>query len=483
MAGEDASREDDEVAQVVAEAVAATVGVLPGELASLPSLHVTGAALDLVELSLAGILPHGFTLPEESYGADHGDEAAPALSVALPVPPERADEVQAAGRVVLEDDEGVPIALVTVKESAPATDPGPATGAEGGLVVAGEVTGLRPLSHGPFRRLRLTPAQVRTRPEPPALVLTTARPLIRDDLVSVVEQAGGRPVLVLALVGTGRRPYPDAFGLVRALRSSLGELPDGSLVVPVALPVATGPSSDPGARAAVAQAYADAPAVHVDAAQAADLDWLVEQGAGFPEPALAILRAHRPAADRRGVVILFTGLSGSGKSTVAQGVAEALQESTDRTVTLLDGDVVRRHLSQGLGFSKADRDTNVRRIGFVAAEVARHGGVALCAPIAPYERTRQAVRAMVADAGGEMVLVHVSTPLEVCEARDRKGLYAQARAGLLPEFTGVSDPYEEPADADLRLDTSLVDVPTAVETVLAELRARGLAPTARGEDT
>jgi sulfate adenylyltransferase len=481
LAVDDTSREDDEVAQVVAEAAAATVGVLPGELASLPSVHVTGAALDLVELSLAGIIPHGFTLPEQSYGADHGDEAAPVLSVALPVPAERADEVLASGRAVLEDDEGVPVALVTVKESA--VGDLVQDGGSGDLLVAGEVTGLRPLSHGPFRRLRLTPAEVRALPVPPALVLTTSRPLIRDDLASVVEQANGQPVLLLALVGTGRRPYPDAFGLVRALRASLGELPDGSLVVPVALPVATGPSSDAGARAAVAQAYADALAEHVVSAQPADLDWLVEQSAGFPEPALEILRAHRPSADRRGVVILFTGLSGSGKSTVAQGVAEALQESTDRTVTLLDGDVVRRHLSKGLGFSKADRDTNVRRIGFVAAEVARHGGIALCAPIAPYAITRQAVRAMVTDTGGEFVLVHVSTPLEVCEARDRKGLYAQARAGLLPEFTGVSDPYEEPVDADLRVDTSTVDVPTAVETVLAELRARGLAPTARGEDS
>jgi sulfate adenylyltransferase len=482
VAVDDASREDDEVAQVVAEAVAATVGVLPGELAALPSVHVTGAALDLVELSLAGTLPHGFTLPDESYGADHADEAAPVLSVALPVPADQADEVLAAGRVVLEDDEAVPVALVTVKESAPAAET-PQDGDSVAVLVSGEVTGLRPLSHGPFRRLRLTPAEVRALPDPPAVVLTTARPLIRDDLATIVEQADGRPVLVLALVGTGRRPYPDAFGLVRALRATLTELPDGSLVVPVALPVATGPSSDPGAREAVAQAYADAPSVHVTPAQPADLDWLVEQGAGFPEPALAVLRAHRPPADRRGVVILFTGLSGSGKSTVAHGVAEALQESTDRTVTLLDGDVVRRHLSKGLGFSKADRDTNVRRIGFVAAEVARHGGIALCAPIAPYESTRQAVRAMVTDAGGEFVLVHVSTPLAVCEARDRKGLYAQARAGALPEFTGISDPYEEPADADLRVDTSVVDVPAAVETVLAELRARGLAPSARGEDT
>ena len=253
--------------------------------------------------------------------------------------------------------------------------------------------------------------------------------------------------------------------------------------MPVPLPLTERSApTDKALREAVARTYGAEETLHVPPATQAELDWLVEQGTGFPENALAVLRARRPAPEHRGVVLFFTGLSGSGKSTVAQGVAEALLESTDRTVTLLDGDVVRRHLSKGLGFSRADRDTNVRRIGFVAAEVARHGGVALCAPIAPYDSTRLAVRAMAAEAGGEFLLVHVSTPLEVCEARDRKGLYAQARAGLLPEFTGVSDPYEEPADADLRVDTSAVDVSTAVEMVLAELRARGLAPTARGED-
>jgi len=472
LATDDASREDLEVAQVVAEAVAASVGVLPGELAALPSVHASGAALDLVELVLAGVVAGGYSLPTPST---QDAVALPVLSVALPVPAADADAVVAAGRVVVEDDEGVPIALVTVTATSPDSP--------SGLLVAGEVTGLRPLTHGPFRRLRLTPAQVAALPDQPGLVVTTARPLILDDLSTIAARADGRPVLVLALVGTGRTPYPDAFGLVRALRAGVRGLPDGSLVVPVPLPATTAGASDAGAREAVAQAYADAPTLHTPAATAAELDWLVEQGAGFPEAALAVLRAHRPPADRRGVVLLFTGLSGSGKSTVAHGVAEALQESTDRTVTLLDGDVVRRHLSKGLGFSKEDRDTNVRRIGFVAAEVARHGGVAICAPIAPYDSTRQAVRALVAAAGGELVLVHVSTPLEVCEARDRKGLYAQARAGTLPEFTGISDPYEEPADADLRLDTSSVDVATAVETVLAELRARGLAPTARGEDT
>ncbi len=462
---------DQVVAQVVAEAVALSIGLLPEELATLPSVHVDGAALDLVELVLAGVVPGGFTLP--------GDPAA-VLPVALPVPAATAVSVVETGRAVLEDAEGVPVALLEVSGSAPAD---PDAAADAPVLVAGSVTGLRPLSHGPFRRMRLTPAQVAVLPRPPALAVTTSRPLITDDIALLVERSAGEPVLVLALVGHGRSPYPGSFGLVRALRATLPGLPDGSLVVPVPVPLTErGGPTDLVLREEVAKAYGAGQTLHLPPATQAELDWLVEQGTGFPEAALSVLRAHRPAPDRRGVVLFFTGLSGSGKSTVAQGVAEALLESTDRTVTLLDGDAVRRHLSKGLGFSRADRDTNVRRIGFVAAEVARHGGVALCAPIAPYDSTRAAVRAMAAEAGGEFLLVHVSTPLEVCEARDRKGLYAQARAGLLPEFTGISDPYEEPADAELRVDTSTVDVATAVETVLAELRARGFAPTARGED-
>ena len=165
-----------------------------------------------------------------------------------------------------------------------------------------------------------------------------------------------------------------------------------------------------------------------------------------------------------------------------QAVADALLESTARTLTFLDGDVVRRQLSKGLGFSRADRDLNVRRIGFVAAEAARHGGIAICAPIAPYRRTRAAVRAMVADAGATFLLVHVATPIEVCEARDRKGLYALARAGKIPEFTGVSDPYEEPTDAELRLDTSVQSVDECVDAVLELLKAVGAVPPAGRED-
>jgi sulfate adenylyltransferase len=147
-------------------------------------------------------------------------------------------------------------------------------------------------------------------------------------------------------------------------------------------------------------------------------------------------------------------------------------ERSSRGVTVLDGDVVRRLLSSELTFSRAHRELNVRRIGFVASEVTRHGGVAICAPIAPYAATRAAVREMV-EAYGDFLLVHVSTPLEACELRDRKGLYARARSGALPEFTGISDPYEEPRDADVAVDTSRLTVEEAVAAVLAALEARG----------
>ncbi|MDP9416411.1 MAG: adenylyl-sulfate kinase, partial [Actinomycetota bacterium] len=190
-----------------------------------------------------------------------------------------------------------------------------------------------------------------------------------------------------------------------------------------------------------------------------------------PAVARELRRGLRPGGGR-GVTVLLTGLSGSGKSTLARALHRALLERTDRTITLLDGDVVRRMLSAGLSFSRADRELNVRRIGYVASEITRHGGVALCAPIAPYESTRRQVREMVEQYGG-FLLVHVATPLAVCEARDRKGLYAKARAGLIPGFTGVSDPYEEPADADLRIDTAEVAVGAAVELILDALRERG----------
>ena len=204
---------------------------------------------------------------------------------------------------------------------------------------------------------------------------------------------------------------------------------------------------------------------------------LLDAGAPVPEwftpPAVAReLRRARPPRSARGFVLFLTGLSGSGKSTIARDLRDVLTERGDRRVTLLDGDLVRHLLSAGLTFSREDRDLNIARIGFVAAEIARHGGIAICAPIAPFARARARVREMVSEVG-DFLLIHVATPVEVCEARDRKGLYAKARAGLIGQFTGVSDPYEEPHDADLVIDTSLLTEQEAVAAVLRLLTSGG----------
>jgi sulfate adenylyltransferase len=161
----------------------------------------------------------------------------------------------------------------------------------------------------------------------------------------------------------------------------------------------------------------------------------------------------RARRSRQGFTTFFTGLSAAGKSTTAEVLRAQLSERTVRPITLLDGDVVRKTLWPDLGFSKQDRDTNIRRLGRLAAQITASGGIAICASIAPYHSLRQEVRAIIAPLGG-FVLVHMATPLEVCEQRDRKGLYARARSGLLQEFTGISDPYEPPDDAEIVLDAT-----------------------------
>ncbi|MEV0584224.1 adenylyl-sulfate kinase [Nonomuraea sp. NPDC050310] len=326
--------------------------------------------------------------------------------------------------VTLLDPEGVPLAVLTV--------------------ATGQVRALGPIEHGPFARLRRTPAEVvKELGGRPALAVTMRGPLDSLTEIRATAQELDAAILLLPLVYGEAGP-----AIVRAALKSAKEL--DATVVAVPLAPREDPEIDLELREYVAENYG-----------------ATEHLPG-PEPIVLPGPPHR-----RGLVVFFTGLSGSGKSTIARGLRDALLEEGSRKLTYLDGDVVRQLLSKGLTFSREDRDANIRRIGFVAAEVARHGGLAICAPIAPYAATREEVREQVEAVGADFLLVHVSTPLEECERRDRKGLYAKARAGLIPEFTGVSDPYEEPDDADLVIDTTHVPVESAVARVLGALRSGG----------
>jgi sulfate adenylyltransferase len=350
------------------------------------------------------------------------------ITIALP------DEIHVGDRVTLKDPEGAAVAVLTVEERA-------------GHHAAGPVEPLDAPVYGPFARLRRTPEDVRKDlPDGEILAVTMRGPLdsaALDDVTATAEELDATVLLMPLVFGEGGP------AVVRAALQAAERLP-GSSVVAVPLAPREDVEIDLELREHVARNYG-----------------ATEHYAG-PAPVSIPGPPHR-----RGLVVFFTGLSGSGKSTIARGLRDALLERGGRTVTYLDGDVVRRLLSAGLTFSREDRDGNIRRIGFVAAEVARHGGLAICAPIAPYASTRDEVRAMVEEVGADFLLVHVATPLEECERRDRKGLYAKARAGLIPEFTGISDPYEEPDDADLVIDTTGVSVERSVGAVLAALTSGG----------
>jgi len=390
---------------------------------AVPQHHPTPRELDDLELlTIGGLAP--LTRFNE-----------PGSQVTLQLPPELIE----AGAVELVDPEGLPLAVVH-------------TDTEGGW----EVESLTHTQHGPFRRLYLTPAQVREQYAGRTFVPVT------DALTeSQLGELDGRgPVALLALVGDGTPALP-AVGLLRASLTAAAMLPDA---VVVAVPLANhgDPEADHALGVQVVATYAGGD----------DVVGLATDSA-LPPAVAHVVDFYERRPDEQGLVLFFTGLSGSGKSTLAQALMDRILEQGARTVTSLDGDVVRRNLSAGLTFSKEDRETNIRRIGWVAAEISRHGGVAVCSPIAPFDETRQQVRAMVDSAGGAFFLVHVATPLEECERRDRKGLYAKARRGEIPEFTGISSPYEEPTDADIRVDTTGRSIEDALGDVIAGLREHG----------
>jgi sulfate adenylyltransferase len=510
-----------------------TADRLPAELADWPAWTPDDEQLGELELITSGAFSPltGYLATADLAAVAARGELADGtpwpIPVTLTVPGHAVPED--AGHLVLLDPEGSPLAVLEITER---TDADP-NGAGGALRLAGPVTALRAPEQGPFRALRRRPADVRAElGSGPVLALATRRPLGQRQLGQLrhlADQLRAR-ILLLPLVAGPSDLVAAPEALVRAVRAAARQLPNGTLVVPVPLPPQPAADDDRRARAVVAAAYG---ATHLladprrstgeprDRSGKPDFDFrklgleilvegewaydplaevwrplgLIEAGlergelsddelgelldSGEPLPAwlmpaavAAELRRARPPRSARGVVVFCTGLSGSGKSTLARDLRDALLERGDRTVSLLDGDVVRQLLSAGLTFSREDRDLNIARIGYVAAEIARHGGVAICAPIAPYAAARERVRSMVSEVG-DFVLVHVSTPLEVCEARDRKGLYAKARAGVIGPFTGISDPYEAPGDADVVIDTSQVSRPEAVEAVLRQLSRGG----------
>jgi sulfate adenylyltransferase len=517
-------------------APSAAIGDLPVYALSADQLGDLELLLSGALAPLTGFMTDADVAAVRSSGRLADDTPFP-VPVALDVPAESIPPQLAmatAGRLMLADPEGTPVAVLTITERTPLRTPG-ADGSAGPELVrlSGPVAANRRLEHGPFRRLMLSPAETRERlgDGGPVLGYATCSPLNSRQIGQLRHLAGQlrARLLILPLVGGPAEVVQSPQALIRTVLAATPSLPAGTLVVPVPLGRRADLAGDPQARlrevalwARIAGTYGathlmteDGPPVgdglgrsDTGLAEAAVIptvragDWaydpraevwrplsLIEAGtemedlsgdqlgdlldagseipAWFTPAAVAreLRRVRRPRSER-GLVLFLTGLSGSGKSTIARDLSDVLSERGDRQVSLLDGDLVRQLLSAGLSFSRADRDLNIARIGYVAAEIARHGGIAICAPIAPFAAARTRVRQMVSEVG-DFFLIHVATPVEVCEARDRKGLYAKARAGIITQFTGISDPYEEPADAELVLDTSVM---TRAETVTAVLK-------------
>lgn len=394
-----------------------------------------------------------------------------------------AADAVAARRLVLRDPEGVPLAVLDVLDS----------WHERNHFVGGPVVGLQLPVHPDAVRVRHTPRDVAReisgRGWSPALAFPT-RGLIHRAEHGATQAAIADANAGLVVIALSDPEEDDSKRLMRvrcleAVMPQYGR--ERALVWLVPLPQRANPVADMLLAAVVARNAGCTGLLATERlddnekdsisrfARESSLTFMhrpADADTGtFPEVARALSLGH-PQSHGRGFTVFFTGLSGSGKSTIANLVRVKLLERTGRPVTLLDGDIVRQHLSSELGFSREHRDLNVRRIAFVASEITRHGGIAICAPIAPYDSVRQEARRAIEAVGG-FVLVFVDTPLEVCEARDRKGLYAKARAGLIREFTGISDPYEPPADADLVIRTAEESAHDSADRILAYLEHHG----------
>jgi sulfate adenylyltransferase len=423
--------------------------------------------------------------------------------ITLDLPGEVSRGLDAGGSLVLRDLEGVAVAVLHVQE---VFQP------EGNhfWCAGGRVEGIQPIQHYDFTGLRSTPAETRKRLGDsgwrkvvafrPAGVMHRAEQEFTLEAARKLE-AG---LLIHPAVGLPEAGDADHYTRVRCLQATLKYYP-GSMATLRLLPLAeTGVDAREALLLAIVhknygsshlvttgehrslEEHRDDTGVepvlleNKERSIPSGIDPLkdhlgrnqkIPSRLSFPEVIRELKRTYPPRS-KQGFTVFFTGLPSAGKSTVANVLLVKLMEMGFLPVTLLDGDIVRRHLSSELGFSREHRDINIRRIGFVASEITKNGGVAICAPIAPFESVRREVREMIAPRGG-FILVHVATPLSVCESRDRKGLYAKARKGVIKEYTGISDPYETPEDADLLLDTSSLTPEECARKVVVHLQEQG----------
>lgn len=457
------------------------------------------------------------------------------LPIALAVPEALAATLAPGLELLLRDEEGTPLALLAIGELwqtdrlAEArmlfgtTSPElPAVGAhlaESSYCLSGSLTAIQLPKHYDFSQARATPAQVRADLGARAALGYWLDQPVCANLHSLLSVASNRPLLVVTHGGSDALDDLNAATRAR-LALNLAARAEAFRACLVAHEHRALGARELGLRLILMRNYGcDAVALEqlADSAQLVEVrDWAAKVGVELIEvPSQAYVQAERrwcePTADllaftrnellreleagrqlangvvaeadipllrlayppraEQGVVLFFTGLSGAGKSTVAKALYAALG-AFDKRVTLLDGDIVRLNLSKGLGFSKEDRDINILRIGYVASLIAKSGGWAICAPIAPYRRTRAEVRRMVGRSA-RFVEVHVATDLATCESRDPKGLYARARAGQLKGFTGIDDPYEAPESPELRLDTGRLAVEASIATIIAWLEGEG----------
>lgn len=391
--------------------------------AGMPRLTLARAQLEGLEFIVEGMLGavDGYRLPGM---APAGWSVAPTLSV----PRALAEQAGEVGSLELCDPDTTPLAVLEVRASAPHGDDE--------VWLAGSLQKLRPAEHGPARGLRLG-VDVELAGHVVALFAGEVRPV---DVIRALQNAGDSR---LELVVQGSADQTESVRMLRTLEESAQLLANASIRY--------------------------IPQVDVGDSSGADISLVALATCGAHDVLDLRRTIERPAG---GAVVLLTGLSGSGKSTVARALADYLMARSAHHVVLLDGDHVRAELASELGFSAEDRDRNLQRQAWVAARVAEAGGLAICAPIAPFADTRAAMRAKV-EPDAPFLVVYVSTPLAVAEQRDRKGLYAKARAGLIKDFTGIDSPYEIPHDADLVIDASILSVEACVSEIARMLADTG----------